>query len=167
MNRMVAESPLRRLLWFGIAMFASTGALAQSSQHNESDLAFVNRLSSKTEHLAGRLDNLFAVTGYQRTGRSARNSGGTGFGMDRSNESYGSANMNSRSGALVTETDLNRVNRKLASISRKLEKHRESLESGEELSEKQLAKRDKKIKQLDRDLENIERDIDIMENQLR
>ena len=114
------ESPMRQLFWLGVSTFLATAALAQSTQHNESDLDFVNRLSSKTEHLAGRVDNLFAITGYERGGRSAANSGGTGFGVDRSNDSYGSPQTGSRSSALVTESELNRVNRKLVSISRKL-----------------------------------------------
>ena len=160
-------SPLRRLLWLGIAACAAVSALAQTAQHNESDLDFVSRLSSKTEHLASRVDALFEVTGYQRSGRSAANSGGTGFGIDRSNSSYGSATTSSRGAAFVTESDLNRVNRKLLSVSRKLEKQRESLESGEKLGEKQLAKRDKQLEQLERDLESLARDIGIMEKQLR
>lgn len=167
MNETLRESGMHRLLLLCISAFVASGALAQAIQHNESDLDFVNRLSSKTEYLASRVDNLFAITGYQRSGRSAANSGGTGFGVDSSNSDYGSPQTRSRGSALVSETDLNRVNRKLVSISRNLEKQRENLESGEELTEKQLAKRDKKLQQIDRDLENLERDIGVMERQVR
>jgi len=167
MNEHLRVSPMRRLLWLGLSAFVATTALAQSTQHNESDLDFVDRLSSRTGYLTSRLDNLFAATGHQRSGRSATNSGGTGFGIDRSTDTYGSAATTGRSDAFVTESELNRVNRKLVSISRKLEKERKSLESGEKLSDRQLAKRDKKLQQINRDLEGLERDINIMEKQLR
>ena len=158
---------MQRFILSAISLFLAATALAQSTQHNESDLEFVNRLSSKTESLASRVDNLFAATGYQRSGRSAASSSGTGFGIDRSNTGYGSTGTSGRSGALVTEAELNRVNRKLLSVSRKLEKQRKTLESGKELSEKQLEKRGKKLQQIDKDLENLQRDIDRMEKQLR
>ena len=161
------KAPMRRFLWLAISAFLATAALAQSTQHNESDLVFVNRLSSKAGRLATRVDNLFTVTGYQRSGRSASNNGGTGFGIGVPNDTHGSPRTSSRTGSLVTEDDLNRVNRKLVSIIGKLDKQRESLESREELSEKQLAKRDKTLQQIDRDLERLERDIDTMERQLR
>jgi hypothetical protein len=167
MNQDLRVLPMRRLLWLGVFAFAAVSALAQTAQHNESDLDLLSRLSSKTEHLASRVDNLFAATGHQRSGRSVTNSGGTGFGVDRSNNNYGSAATSNRRDAFVTESDLNRVNRKLLSISRKLEKQREDEESGEKLSDKQLAKRNKQLQQIDRDLESLARDIDIMEKQVR
>lgn len=166
MIKYLREPSMQRLIVFSLPLFVAATALAQSTQHNESDLDLVNRLTAKTEYLASRVDNLFAVTGYERSGRSARNSGGTGFGIDRSRDSYGTTTSNSRGGAFVTESELNRVNRKLVSVSRKLKKQQESLESGEQLSEKQLAKRTKKLQQIDKDLENLQRDIDVMEKQL-
>lgn len=167
MNVDLRISPMRRFLWLGLSVFVATTALAQSTQHKEFDRDLLNRLSSKTGYLASRLDRLFAATGHQRSGRSATNRGDTGFDIDRSNDTYGSAATSSRSRAFVTESELNQVNRRLVSISRKLEKARKSLESGEKLSDKQFAKRDKMLQQIDRELEGLERDIDVMERQLR
>jgi hypothetical protein len=142
------------------ALLVAPAALAQSSQHRESDLDFINRLTARAEQLDARVSNMYAVTGIQPTGRSRR-SGGGGLSVD----TQGSATARpAQPGAgAIDGTDLDRMSRKLRSITKKLESEHKKISSGEPRSEKQLAKSEKNLQRIDLDLTSIDNELTSME----
>ena len=179
MYRMQRLPQLRLLVCFCVASLLTQAGLAQSTQHGQTDLDFVNRMSSQADNLTGRLDILYGATGYQRSGRSASSSGGSGFGIDHSGaggySSDGSSNRgitpgtsaSTRPGASsISEDDLSRINRKLLSIKRKIDSQRKKLSSDEPMTEKQLSKSEKAMQNVERDLKSLETQITDMERVL-
>jgi hypothetical protein len=151
--------PNRRLLLGACAaLLVAQVAPAQTTQHRESDLEFVNRLKARAEHMDARVANLYAVTGIQPTGRKRR----SGSGLDVDTQDSGMRTTQPGVGS-IDGADLGRLSRKVQSITRKLESEHEKLSSGEPLDEKQRAKSEKNLDRIDRDLERIDAELSSME----
>lgn len=157
---MMRKLPLRRVfLGACAAALVTPVALAQTSQHRESDLDFINRLTAKAEQLDARVNNVYAATGIQPTGRSRRSGGGSGIDVQTSD----STRSTQPGASSVDSADLSRMSRKLRSITKKLESEHKKVSSGEPRSEKELAKSEKNLQRIDLDLNSIDNELTSME----
>jgi len=159
---MMQKLPIRRLfLGACAAALVAQITLAQTSQHRESDLDFISRLTARAEQLDARVNNVYAATGIQPTGRSRRSGGGSGIDVDvQDSERTRSTQPGAGS---IDGADLDRMSRKLRSITKKLESEHKKISSGEPRSEKELAKSEKNLQRIDLDLNSMDNELTSME----